>query len=161
METYFPPVAMATSHCMRGIEAYVATGAMWHLWIYALFLWLSVIMRSLFTCALCYWLIQCWWFLKRLMDRRLSFRCVKLALWVRTDGKWRKTLWLVTGQFLNVYYVDKRTLPCHGCLAQLDLNQMDIADVRSGLISIKHTNSSDHQIASIFNKTFCTCGLKL
>lgn len=53
---------------------------------------------------------------------------------------------------------------CHGYLAQLDLNQMDNADLGSvnrEVISIKHTNSSDHQITSIFNKTFCACGLKV
>ncbi len=50
---------------------------------------------------------------------------------------------------------------CHGYLAQLDLNQMDNADLGSEVIAIKHTNSLDHQMTSIFNKTFCACGLKL
>lgn len=49
----------------------------------------------------------------------------------------------------------------YGYLAQLDLNQMDDADLGSEVISIKHTNSSYHQMTSIFNKTFCACGLKL
>ncbi len=50
---------------------------------------------------------------------------------------------------------------CHGYLAQIDLNQMDNADLGSEVIAIKHTNSLDHQMTSIFNKTFCACGLKL
>ncbi len=50
---------------------------------------------------------------------------------------------------------------CHGYLAQIDLNQMDNADLGSEVIAIKHANSLDHQMTSIFHKTFCACGLKL
>ncbi len=49
---------------------------------------------------------------------------------------------------------------CHGYLVQLDLNQMDTADLGSEVISIKHTNSSDHQTTSILIKHFMRMWLK-